>query len=526
MASLLGDVVAALLGVSAYEPPKAPKTDDELERERATRGSQLARQTQPQMRWYLADLEDAMRSADAGNLRQAAKIWRAMRQDGIVSGLMSTCTDGLVRLPKQFSGADEQISELKPGNATVSVFDQMLPAAELALMAADGRGLGVGIGELVPVRGRDYPILIRLEPEWLRYRWDTNQWLYAGKGREEEVTPGDGRWVLHVPGGRVAPWQHGLWYALGEAWVPKTHSKSYRGNWESKLANPARVAVSPSGASEEQSESFFQKVMAWGVNTVFGMKPGYDVKLLESNGRGYEAFGETIKTSNEEIIIAIAGQLVTTTGGTGFANADIHKTIRADIIKAIADGLAHTVNTQCLPPWVAARWGVEALACRAMVSWDVTPPKDRKAEADAMTALAGAITAMRQAIAPYGRDVDVAAVLTAHGIPTVQAGALLLVDGSDAPVEGDGGAIASDNDPDGDGEPGEPPTDDSAQQLADKMTAEGVDRCEHGALNRCRKCGIERVRDFERDENGEVVWKVIWRPIGRAAPAQEEQEAA
>lgn len=513
--AILGDVLSALLGVSAYDRVPDPEAEEETLRIRAAAGAQLSRATRTQLRWYLADLETARTQADNGNLRQVAKLWSAMQADGVVSGLMTTCTDGLVRLPRQFAGADEQVSDLTAGNGTVSVFDQMFPSAELALMAADGRGIGVALGELVPVRGRDYPVLVRQEPEWLRYRWDENQWYYQTTAGDLRITPGDGRYVLHVPGGRVAPWKHGIVYALGEAWIPKTHAKSYRSNWESKLANPARVAFSPSGATDEQAQSWFEKVMAWGVNTVFGLKPGYDVKLLESNGRGYEAFGQTISTSNEEIILAIAGQLVTTTGGTGFANADIHKSIRADIIKAIADSLAHTLNTQAIPPWVVARWGVDALATRATVLWDVTPPKDRLAEANAMLQLASAITAMRTSLAPYGRDVDIASLLVAQNVPTITIGASL--SGETAPAV----------DVDGDGIPDEPPTDDSAQQLADKMTADGVERCEHGAVNRCRLCGIERVRDFERDENGDVVWKVAWRPIGKpAAPAEQPQEEA
>ncbi len=520
MPGLLGDLVNALLGVSTYESVPDPVEQQKADDLRDRIGTHLSRQTSPQLRWYLADLEQAMVAADSGNLRQAAKLWRAMRCDGVIAGLLSTCTDGLVRLPKSFSGSHEQVAELQ-GSDTVSVFDAMFPPAELALMAADGRGLGASVGELVPVRGRDYPVLVRLEPEWLRYNWTENRWYYQSQGGELPVTPGDGRWVLHVPGGRVAPWQHGLWYALGEAWIPKTHAKSYRSNWESKLANPARVAVSPSAATDEQAQSWFEKVMAWGVNTVFGMKPGYDVKLLESNGRGYEAFGETIKTSNEEIIIALAGQLVTTTGGTGFANADIHKSIRADIIKSIADSLAHTINTQCIPPWVVNRWGIDALDSRAMVRWDVAPPKDRAAEGQALSAFAAGVTALRAALAPYGRDVDLGALLASHGIQTVALGGpLVLVGGTDAaptPATPATPATVDQVDPDGDGQPGEPPTDTASAELAEKMTAEGVDRCEHGALNRCRLCGIERVRDFERDENGEIVWKVIWRPIQQEA---------
>lgn len=410
----LKEYAKRLLGESSYEAPD-PKEEEAAEKLREQLGGNISRRVQTPMRWYLHQLEIAREQADQGRLTDAAKLWRAIRSDGVVSGLLSTCTDGLVRLPRTYAGDDSQVAALR------DIFDLQFPPTELALIAADGRGLGVGVGELVPVEGRDYPVLVRLEPEWLSYDWRKNQWYYAVEGGKLPVIPGNGRWVLHVAGGRVNPWQHGLWYALGDAWIPKTHAKSYRSNWESKLANPARVAVSPSGASEEQSQSWFERVMAWGVNTVFGLKPGYDVKLLESNGRGYEAFGETIKTANEEIIIALAGQLVTTTGGAGFANADIHKSIRADIIKAIADSLAHTVNTQCLPQWIVTHFGIEALEHRVTVSWDVAPPKDREAEGRALMSLGQGMAALAATLSAYGRDIDIDTLLSTHGIPSVAA---------------------------------------------------------------------------------------------------------
>ncbi|XYH94863.1 hypothetical protein ACMHYB_44655 [Sorangium sp. So ce1128] len=101
--------------------------------------------------------------------------------------------------------------------------------------------------------------------------------------------------------------------------------------------------------------------MAWGVNTVFGLTPGYDAKLLESNGRGYESFRQTIEDSNQEFMISIAGQIVTVTGGAGFANANIHATIRADLIQGDAEALAATLNTQAL----CRLWTRDPIAHRA-----------------------------------------------------------------------------------------------------------------------------------------------------------------
>lgn len=50
------------------------------------------------------------------------------------------------------------------------------------------------------------------------------------------------------------------------------------------------------------------------------------------------------------------------------------------------------------------------------------------------------------------------------------------------------------------------------------MTAFKVARCEHGRMNRCPLCGIERVRDFVQGPSGPV-WSVSWRPIGQSPKA-------
>jgi hypothetical protein len=411
------------MGISAYALPPSPlpSLDDySVEEVRAAFGGQLQTAPSSKTRWYLSDLEAAEHASDTGWLASAAQLIRAMRKDGVLAGVLSTRTDGLVRLPKRFRGDQRIVAALEQGHElSRSVFDEMFPPAEIALLASDGVTLGVGVAELVKVEGRDYPVLVRLDPEFLIYRWNENRWYFRSIAGLIPITPGDGRWILHVPGGRNAPWQHGLWRALGRAWIRKEHANMHKDNWEAKLANPARVAVAPQGATEEQQENWFRRVMAWGVNTVFGMKPGYDVRLLESNGRGWDSFNQTIKDQNNEMTIALAGQTVTTDGGAGFSNADIHKSIRSDLIQATADALAYTLNTQGLPPFILERFGEEALDNGAIVQWDTKPAKDQSTEATAMVQAATAITTLRDTLSASGKVLDVDALCVQFGIPVV-----------------------------------------------------------------------------------------------------------
>lgn len=441
-------------------------------------------------RWHMADLEGAVIASDSGNLRFVGQLWRSLRRDGMVAGVLSTRTQGLVQLPMRIISDDEQlVTEL------ANDFAEVFPTSELALLAADGLGIGVGVAEFVQIEGC-LPVLRRLDPEFLSYRWAEDTWYYQSIHGVEPVNPGDGRWVLHCPGGAVQPWSHGLWAALGRAFIAKEHAFFYRENYSSKLANAARVAVSPQGASEKIKDGWFERVAAWGVNTVFGTPPGFDVKLLESNGRGFEVFQATITTANEEIVITLAGQTVTTDGGAGFSNSAIHATIRSDLIQADANALAATLNSQAIPVWASERFGAAAASLGTIVEWDVTGAADLTKQAAALVQMSTAATAMNALLAPLGKSVDLDDVARRFGVKVTE-----IPRPANDDQDADGGASQA------------PPTDEAASALAAKMTEHAVERCEHGSSNRCRLCGVERVRDFDPGPEGSHSWHVAWRSI-------------
>jgi hypothetical protein len=387
---------------------------------RSALGGQLSPLPITNLRWYLKDLETALHQADEGVLDKVGQLWRAMRRDAVLVGTLSTLVDGVAALPRRWTGDEEAVRLLEGRDGVTSVFDALCPIAEQAMMIADAVGCGVAVGELRPVAGRDYPVLIRLDPQWLVYRWNENRWYYNSIAGLLPITPGDGRWVLHIDKARTAPWSFGLWYPLGQSWINKQHAMLYKSNWEAKLANPARAAVSPQGAGEKQKEAWFRQVMAWGVNTVFGMTPGYDVKLLESNGRGYDSFSQTIAQSDREYAIALTGQTVTTDGGKGFSNEETPRQVRADIIKGRADAWAHTVNTQVVPPFIAVRLGVDRLSRSPALELDARPPKNLKDSANVTLAFGQALIAANAALAPYGIRVDAREMASQFGIPLEQ----------------------------------------------------------------------------------------------------------
>jgi phage gp29-like protein len=162
---------------------------------------------------------------------------------------------------------------------------------------------------------------------------------------------------------------------------------------------------------------------AWGYNTVFQTPLGWDVKILETNGRGWEVFGVSKEDAEKEIVIALTGSTVMVDGGTGFANAGIHQQVKADLIEKNGKLLSEVVTTQILAPWTVENYGIDALSECARVEWDTRPPGIRKEEGESLSAFGAGISAANQALAPYGKSIDMQRLSVALNVP-LQDGAM------------------------------------------------------------------------------------------------------
>ncbi len=415
------DAVARFVGRSVYEG-KTPRIGQHIrsaavERIREILGGNISPVPITRLEWFAEEVDEAREAADRGDLTSAGQLLRALRGDSVISGLLRTKAGGCVRLPKKWSGDEALVADLTGTSiGSISNFDLLCPPSELQALAADADFLQVSLGELVPVEGRAFPVLRRRDPEFLFYNWAHGRWYYRSNAALIPIDPGDGNWVLHIAGPLTAPWQHGSWLALGRAWCRKDACQHLKSRWEFTLANPARVAKAPSGATKEQKLSHFQQVMAWGIATVFGLPPGWDVALLESKGEGWQGFDSSIKSYNEEIMIALAGQLVSITGGTGFSSEDLYASIRFDLIRDTVVPLAHTINTQILPAYVYMVHGEEALDNCPSFEFEVQRPDDLKSQAAVYTALGQGLKQIMEVARSDGIDIDVVSLLNKFGI--------------------------------------------------------------------------------------------------------------
>jgi hypothetical protein len=434
------DLVGALLGISTFSPPPYPGPqlgDESVRQARRALGGNLEPLPDVRLRWYPPDIEKAQRNARDGDMTTIGQLCESMKLDGVIRGLSDARTS-VCSFPRRFYGSREVVDTLmSKTDADRNVYDEMIPRPEKRLMVYDGLMAGVGIGEMVPVQGRNFPVLVRRFPQNLYYMQQRNTWFYRSYVGLMPITPGvpdenGNMWILHIPGGRLAPWNSGLWNTCGRAYISKTQTLFARQSYEMKHSHPARVATSALGATEKERQGFIAGIIRWAMNAAFDLPPGWDLKLIESNGQGIKVYEASLAFYNAEIATSLCGSAAMLQGTVGFTNMDIFRVVALDLIETTADEWDHTENTQILPAFIGRRWGTDALKVATTVETEVKAPADRKIEADTFVSVANAVKGLVEAIQaaqvaagttnPVALDVQ--ELLARFGIPT-QAGAVL-----------------------------------------------------------------------------------------------------
>lgn len=414
-----------------------------------------------------------------------------------------------------------------------------------------------------PIGEHDTRILRTWDPKYLRNQWwDETWWLITADG-EIRITPNEGEWLLYLPYGEIRPWEYGAWRSLTLAWLMARDAIFDRSRHAEVLA-PVRVGQVPQGTTERQRKRYAEMIRQMQRMAHFVLPPGLDYKIVESSHKIGDIYEQIIAWSEREYAM-ITGAITTATGQKGFARGDVQERFTRSILGAFASSLSTCLHTGGLVPWGIENYGSPD-APRA--EFNTAAPEDLKVRAETLKAAGDALTSFTSGLRAAGnvRPTKASVIKFAQGLgfetedihevtrkPPIQitdtdrakayrVEEVRAADGYDplgderddltlaeldaiakqkAAANQKGAQQAEQGETAGDGEPSPgpgdaPPTDEAAVALAAKMTSHGVERCEHGSCNRCRLCGVERLRDFDADPlGGAPRWRIAWRPLLR-----------
>lgn len=378
--------------------------------------------------WTPKRVENARDQAESGIMQELSDLIETMFRDARISGVLGTRTHGMLGLPLEFvGGSDPARDELSATRGQQdTTFWQMHDESELAKLLRWGLMLGVGVAQRIPLpRIIGQPQKYRLETwasRWLQYRHyeDGGRWKIQTQDGMEDVIPGDGKWILFMPYGRRRPWGEGLWQQLAFPWLLKHFSMEDRANFGEVLGSPIWVGSTARGGTEKQRNAFLAQLMSLGKNGKIVLPKDWDLQLREASasGKSGDVFDQQIQTSNEEITIALAGQLVTTEGTTGFSAGNVQENIHQNLLRFDALRLANCLRDQSLAQWALENYGTRVAA--PWPKWLTEKPEDITEAADGLQKLGDAITALDASLAAHGLQVDVMKLLEKFNVPTLK----------------------------------------------------------------------------------------------------------
>lgn len=381
--------------------------------------------------WTPSKVEAARDQSETGSLLLLADLVETMHRDARIQGVLSTRTHGMLGLPLDFEGGSEAArTDLasKDDTSQVSSFWQMHKEAELAKLLRWGLLCGVGLAQIVELprtAGKKHRYHLDVwSPRWLQYYHygsgnGGSRWRVQTQNGMEDVVAGDGKWVLFLPYGARRPWSEGLWNQLSFPWLLKHYSMEDRANFGEALGSPIWVGNTKHGGTEKQRNKFLAELKNMGKNGKLVLPEGWELKLVEasSSGKSGDVFSQQIKDSNEEITIALAGQLVTTEGMSGFSNGSVQENIHQNLLRFDAKRLSECLHDQTLGHW--SLYNYQDRSAAPWPKWQTEKPEDMTEKADGLNKLGEAVSTLNTAIAQYGMKVDVPQLLKQFNIPVL-----------------------------------------------------------------------------------------------------------
>lgn len=374
--------------------PKTPSTPRDL-----TAG------VQPSVRtfttWSVPLIRAAEMAADSGYLRQVANLCEWLLGDDRIQGTLSARVESLLGLEPTFEQSGDKRKSKRVVRALEAGEDwwEAYPEDELATIATWGILLGLapaGHNWTEPREDhgdRVLPMPRFWHPQHVRYDWPTRRWMtrvatstgLVDTGFEEELVPGNGRWILHTPYGSSRPWSRGLWRGLARLALMKSYAIQ---DW-SRFGEKAHILVGVSGEDVESSKGqraqLAKDIYELGREGIAFLPPGFDLKKVELVANTRDIYLAQIEMANTAIAILVRGGNLSTEVKTGSLAATESQAETGDASKRRFDAqsLTTTIHDQSLNWWASFNFGDRALAPWPV--YPVEPKKDLKARADTIS---------------------------------------------------------------------------------------------------------------------------------------------
>lgn len=355
----------------------------------------------------------ALRKLEQGQFADAAMLVDAMGRDDRIDSCTGQRIHSFLGKPLELEAAGDARRKSKTVKWFEDQWDILLPEHAAFDLMRWGIMLNAGIGELVWKLKEDswIPTLKVWHPRHLMWRWDTRSYWISTMEGQEEIKPGDGRWLLFMPHGEERGWMGAKVRALAIPFLLRQFTYRDWARYGEVHGLPMRAGIVPANAKDELKQRFVRELANLSTESVIMLPQaadgkGFDLKLIEATALGFETFDRLVEKAEDSIAITLLGQNLTTqvkSGGLGSGGgSQVHQDVRVDLMKADSKTFGQTIHKYMLRPIAAFNFGDPDLA--PLPCWEVEPPEDLSEKSQTLLNLGNAVTALQNAGIPVDRE--------------------------------------------------------------------------------------------------------------------------
>jgi phage gp29-like protein len=343
------------------------------------------------------DIDAVLAAVDAherGEFQQSGLLWLWMQRDPRLKTVLDVRTGGLPALPFTVDAATATPSseELALAALLEDRWFDLFPESTIRALLKTAIGMGVAVARVEwasDERGHWWPRLVVWPGD--EVRWDDPSSVYRVQTRQESevpVVPGNG-WLLWEPHG-ARSFQAGAVISLALPCLITSFDWRDWVNYNDAYGRPIRKAIVPRGATTAAKDDFFDNLDELGraESTILCEQnldgSGFNFEFVTPGGPTIDTFEKSIAQADKDKSTVILGQTLSTdvASSGSLALGDVHKEIKAEKIRADANGLATVLREQILKPWAAYNFGLRDAAPWPRWKTDPTPQeKEEKKEA-------------------------------------------------------------------------------------------------------------------------------------------------
>lgn len=357
--------------------------------------------------WSIEEARGAIYSHLVGVFYASGLLCDSILGDDRVTSTLNSRASAIFGRETRFKAADDSAAAKECLRAWQEWWPRLSGTAAIREMFDYGIMMGFSHAQIswdTTQPGLDFaPHLFPWHPVFTWYDWALRCFQAIGQDAQIPIIPGNGKWVEFAPFGSYRGWVRGAIRPVVEPWMLRHFGFRDMARFGEIHGNPTRVGYVPMVGDPTERQAFENSLSKMGANTAMIVPRGvdendglgYDYKLVEAKGDGWQVHPAQIDRCDMAIVLALLMvNLTTQVEGGSYGAAKVQMDVRSEGAQLDNQSWKRTIYNQIARPFAYLNFGDANLA--PWTWWDVVGRSEYSENAKQLQAVGTGIEVLRR----------------------------------------------------------------------------------------------------------------------------------